>query len=477
MNDALWTGLEILGALGARAHGGLPDTISGVSIDTRTIAPGDLFCALAGNRDGHEFVADALAKGAAAALVDEAHFEALSHLGPLLVVPDVLEAMRAAARAARARTKARIVAVTGSVGKTGTKEALRLALGKQGRTHAAVASYNNHWGVPLTLMRMPRDSDFGIFEIGMSAPGEIAALVELVRPHAAIVTTVEPVHLEFFPSVEAIADAKGEIFSAIEPGGAAIINRDNPHFERLKLHAAASSAGSLVSFGEHEEADVRAERIILKSDMTIVEARVFGEAITYRLGSPGRHVALNSLAVMAAVKALGADIALAGLGLGDLAPIAGRGERTLMKGPGGTITLVDESFNANPASMRAAINTLCEADVGLRGRRIAVLADMLELGPDGPALHRALGEFVAESGVNLVFACGPLMKNLWQALPPEMRGRYAQTPAELEPELFGELRGGDVVMVKGSKSTYVSRIVTTLKERYPREAAHAEADM
>src|SRR5690606_20989392 len=272
MNDALWTGLEILGALGARAHGGLPDAISGVSIDTRTLAPGDLFCALAGNRDGHEFVADALAGGAAAALVDEAHFDALSHLGPLLVVPDVLEAMRAAARAARARSGAQIVAVTGSVGTTGTKEALRLALGKQGRTHAAVAAYNNHWGVPLTLMRMPRDSAYGIFEIGMSAPGEIAALVELVRPHAAIVTTVEPVHLEFFPSVEAIADAKGEIFSAIEPGGAAIINRDNPHFERLKLHAAASSAGSLVSFGEHEEADVRAERIILKSDMTIVEA-------------------------------------------------------------------------------------------------------------------------------------------------------------------------------------------------------------
>lgn len=468
MTQPLWTGLELLTALRARAHGGLPDAVHGASIDTRTLEPGDVFFAIKGERDGHEFVADALAKGAAAAVVDEAHADALQHLGPLLVVDDVLAAMGEAGRAARARaTDARIVAVTGSVGKTGTKEALRLALGGQGATHASVASYNNHWGVPLTLARMPRDSAFGIFEIGMSAAGEILPLTGMVRPQVAIITTVEPVHLEFFPSVAAIADAKGEIFDGLEPGGTAVINRDNPHFERLRAHAAASPAGRIVTFGEHDEADVRAERIIERADLSVVEARIFGTPVVYRVGNPGRHIALNSLSVLAAVHALGADLAVAALALGQLAAPVGRGERTVLGAGGGEILLIDESFNANPASMRAALANLGQTATGPRGRRIAVLADMLELGPDGPALHRGLAAAVGESRADLVFAAGPLMQNLWQALPAECHGGYAETAAGLEEAVLAALRPGDVVMIKGSKATRVSRIVATLKSRFP----------
>ncbi|MDJ1158615.1 UDP-N-acetylmuramoylalanyl-D-glutamyl-2,6-diaminopimelate--D-alanyl-D-alanine ligase [Chelatococcus sp. SYSU_G07232] len=476
MTQPLWTGLELLTVLSARAHGGLPDEVGGASIDTRTLMPGDLFFAIKGEaRDGHDFVADALANGAAAAVVDEAHAGELKHLGPLFVVDDVLAAMMAAGRAARARSEARIVAVTGSAGKTGTKEALRLALGRQGRTHASVASYNNHWGVPLTLARMPRDCAYGIFEIGMNAPGEILPLTRQVRPQVAIVTTVEPVHLAFFPSVAAIADAKGEVFQGLEPGGTAILNRDNPQFERLKAHAAASPAGRVVSFGVHEEADVRAQRIITQPDLSIVEARVFGLPVTYRLGSPGRHIALNSLSVLAAVHVLGADLAIAALSLGQLEAPVGRGERTRLSLAGGDIVLIDESFNANPASMRAALANLGQTAPGHRGRRIAVLADMLELGQEGPALHRDLAEAVEENGIDLIFAAGPLMRELWQALPGERRGGYAGTAADLEPMVIEALRGGDAVMVKGSKATKVSRIVATLKDRFPAASRPLEA--
>src|SRR4051812_29037090 len=298
MTMPLWTSDEIASATGGRVSGF--SAASGASIDTRTLQPGDLFFAIEGEaRDGHDFVRAALEKGAAAAIVSENRAASFEGQGGLVAVPDVLEAMRRLGLAARSRVQAKIVAITGSVGKTGTKEAMRIAFSRQGATHASVASYNNHWGVPLTLARMPRDTEFGVFEIGMNHPGEILPLTAMVRPQVAVITTVEPVHIEFFRSIWAIADAKGEIFSGLDPGGTAVINRDNPYFERMRAHASASPAGRILTFGEHADADIRAERIVTKPDASMVEARVLGKPLTYRVGTPGRHVAMNSLSVLA----------------------------------------------------------------------------------------------------------------------------------------------------------------------------------
>ena len=463
MSEALWRPEELRAATEARLVGPIGEA-SGVSIDTRTLGEGDLFFAIEGEaRDGHDFVRAALAKGAAAAFVAGDRADEFAGAGPLAVVPDVLDALRNLGRAARRRSRAGIVAVTGSVGKTGTKEAVRLGFSRLGRTHASVASYNNHWGVPLTLARLPRDAAFGVFEIGMNHPGEIAPLTAQVRPHVAVITTVEPVHIEYFRSVAAIADAKGEIFAGLEPGGAAILNRDNPHYERLRAHALASPAGRIVSFGEHPEADVRAGRIVLRSDVSYVEARVFGLPVAYRLGSPGRHVALNSLAVLSAVYVLGGNQSEAAAALAGLQPPVGRGERTVLLAPDGPFTLVDESYNANPASIRAALANLAAVEPGEGGRRIAVLGDMLELGPEGPAQHRALAEAVEAAGAHAVFTVGPLMRNLIEALPAGLRAGHADAADDLEAAVLDAVRSGDVVMVKGSRGIWVSRIVAALK--------------
>jgi UDP-N-acetylmuramoyl-tripeptide--D-alanyl-D-alanine ligase len=473
MTAPLWTPHDLVAATGGRLLGDMSPA-TGVSIDTRTLAPGDLFFAIKGDvHDGHGFVRQALHKGAAAAVVSQERAAEFDGAGTLLVVADVLAAMAALGIAARARSGAKIVAVTGSVGKTGTKEALRLAFERLGPTHASVASYNNHWGVPLTLARMPAEAAYGVFEIGMNHAGEIAPLTRMVRPHVAIITTVEPVHIEFFPSLAAIADAKGEIFAGIEAGGVAVLNRDNPQFERVRAHALASQAGSILTFGEHQDADVRAERMVLNADGSAVEARVLGEPVMYRLGAPGRHVVMNSLGVLAAIKAVGGDLALGALALSDLTAPAGRGERIALQARDGAFTVVDEAFNANPASMRAALANLAAARPGARGRRLAVLGDMLELGPTGPGLHRDLADAVAASGADLVFAAGPLMKNLVEELPPDRRGGYAASAAEIEEAVLGSVRAGDVVMVKGSKGILVSRIVKALKDRYPPAGAAA----
>ncbi len=466
MSTPLWAPEEIVAATGARLSGDVKPA-TGASIDTRTLQAGDLFFAIAGEaRDGHAFVRDALAKGAAAAVIAEERAAEFESAGPLVVASDVLNALRRLGIAARRRTDARIVAVTGSVGKTGTKEALRLVLARFGATHASVASYNNHWGVPLTLARMPRDSAFGVFEIGMNHAGEIAPLTRMVRPHVALITTVEPVHIEYFHSIWGIADAKGEIFSGVEPGGVAVVNRDNPFYERLRAHAAASPAGRILTFGEHADADVRAERIILKPEGSIIEARLFGKPLTFRVGMPGRHIALNSLGVLAACRALGIDLAGAARALADLTPPSGRGARTVLTVDGGAITLIDESYNANPASMRAALATLGGAEPGPHGRRIAVLGDMLELGPDSPALHRALAEPIAAHGIDRVFTAGTLMESLWAALPPDRRGGAAPTAVDLKQAVVADVRPGDIVMVKGSNSIRMALIVQALRERY-----------
>lgn len=472
----LWTGADARDAAGATAHGTLPERITGVSIDTRTLEPGDLFVAIVGdNNDGHDYVAQAFAKGAAAALVSHERAPALAGYGPLLAVEETLAGLERLGRAARARSAAKIVAITGSVGKTGSKEALRLVLERQGRTHASAASYNNHWGVPLTLARMPADTEYGVFEIGMNHAGEIAPLTRMVRPHVAIVTTVEAVHIENFRDVRGIADAKGEIFLGLEPGGVAIVNRDNPHHDRLVALASATRAGRIVSFGESEGADVRAERILAKADLSIVDARVLGQRITYRVGMAGRHIATNSLALLGAAHALGVDLALAALALGDLTPPVGRGARSEHAMIGGTLTLVDESYNANPTSVRAALETLGQMELPWRGRRIAILGDMLELGPEGPKAHRDLAGVALGAGIDLVFTCGPLMKGLHGALPPERRGNWAETSDALAPHVLNALRPGDVVMVKGSRGLRTERIVKAIQERYSEAAAPVAA--
>ena len=464
----LWSHADAMAGLGASLTGPAPTGITGMSIDTRTLEPGDLFFALQGEaRDGHAFVEAALGKGAAAAVVTAPNVAALKGFGALYVVDDVLAAMERLGRAARTRMRGRVVAVTGSVGKTSTKEALRHVLSRQGATHASVASYNNHWGVPLTLARMPAATQYGVFEIGMNHPFEILPLTAMVRPEVAIITTVEPVHLEHFRSISAIADAKGEIFAGLMPGGTAIINRDNPEFARMKAHAMASPAGRIISFGEHDEADVRLLKLALSADRSVVAARVLGKEVNLQVGAPGKHMAMNALAVMAASEAVGADLALTALGLADLAAGSGRGQRSSLCAPGGDFTLLDESYNANPASMRAALALLAQLPVGLRGRRIAVLGDMLELGPSGPEMHRSLVQAIAENAIDLVFASGPLMRNLWQALPADCRGAYAETSAELQPAILETMMAGDAIMIKGSLGSRMGPIVTALKSRYP----------
>ncbi|MGA4554355.1 UDP-N-acetylmuramoylalanyl-D-glutamyl-2,6-diaminopimelate--D-alanyl-D-alanine ligase [Methylorubrum aminovorans] len=482
MSDApLWTPAALEAATGGRLIG-TPRAVTGASIDTRSLEPGDLFFAIRGEaRDGHDFVPAALGKGAGAAVVTAARAEEVEGAGPVLAVPGegddpVLEAMRRLGLAARARTEAAIVAVTGSVGKTGTKEALRHVLSAQGATHASVASYNNHWGVPLTLARMPEDSRFGVFEIGMNHGAEILPLTAMVRPDVALITTVEPVHIEHFRSLSAIADAKGEIFSGLKPGGVAVINRDNPNYERLLAHAHASRAGRVVTFGEHASADVCAHRILLRPDVSVVDATVMGVPVTYQLGTPGRHVAMNSLGVLACIHALGADLARAALSLASLKPPVGRGERTALRIEDGEAFLIDESYNANPASIRAALATLAGIDTGPKGRRIAVLGDMKELGAAGEALHRELADAVAANGIDRVFAVGPLMAHLFEALPMPVRGTAGLTAEDVTDAVLATLRPGDAVMVKGSNSMRMVRIVEAVKARYavapdPREVA------
>ena len=470
MSEPLWTLGEIAAATRGACLGAAGTPVSGFSIDSRALAPGEGFVAIRGpNRDGHAFVAAALDQGAACAIVDNSFPP--NDEEKLVRVGDTLEALNDLGRAARARARdTLVIAVTGSAGKTGTKEALRLALAPSGSVHASAKSFNNHWGVPLSLANMPKATRFGVFEIGMNHPGEIAALVPLVKPQIAIVTTVAPVHLGFFRSVEEIANAKAEIFGGLIPGGVAIINRDIPYFERLKAHALEHGA-RIVGFGESEHADARLERVELLADDSNVAAELFGEPFTYRLGAPGRHLVQNSLAVLAAAKLAGADLALAAKALEKLHAGPGRGARILIDG--GRMAIVDESYNANPASMRAALAMLSLLPRCDFPRRVAVLGDMLELGPEGPRLHAELAEVVDGAGVDVVFACGELMKSLYEALPASRRGAYAKTSEELAPKLVEAVGPGDAIVVKGSLGSRMAPLVEALKRQFGAGAASA----
>jgi len=470
MTGALWASEDVVAATGGAASGGAW-AADGISIDSRTVKDGDLFVAIAGpNHDGHAFVADAIRNGAVAALV-RADFVSQKN-APLVAVDDPLGALRKLGAAARARMDGKVIAVTGSVGKTGTKEALRASLARRASTHASAASFNNHWGVPLSLARMPADTAFGVFEIGMNHAGEITPLSQLVRPHVAIVTTVEPVHLEFFDSVTAIADAKAEIFAGLEPDGTAIINRDNPHYERLAETARAAGAGRIVGFGKAEAAEARLIKASMHATCSCISADICGQAMTYKVGAPGAHWVMNSLAVLAAVAAVDGDLGLAGLALAELAPPEGRGQRTEILLRDGAILLIDESYNANPASMRAAIELLGGAQVTGEGRRIAVLGDMLEMGAESSAFHADLAPAVEAARVDAVFCCGPHMKALADALPVATLGAWAEDSAALADDVIAAVRPGDVVMVKGSLGSRMTSVVQALKalDRTPRRA-------
>jgi len=466
---ALWTIDAMASAMSAERQGPLPPSVSGLSIDSRSIAPGEAFFAIHGDRrDGHEFVPAALAAKAALAIVAADRRAQLPSDAPLLAVPDVLASLRDLASAARARIQGKVIGVTGSVGKTGTKEALRLALSKDGETHASVASYNNHWGVPLSLARCPSSARYAVLEMGMNHVGEIAPLSRLARPDVAIVTTIAPVHLEFFGSLAKIADAKAEIFVGVPPGGAAVINRDIAQFAQLQRRAKDAGIARVISFGEHAKADARLVKCALHARCSTVEAQILGTRLTYKIGAPGRHIVMNSLAVLAAAELVGADLALAALALAELQPAAGRGAPITIELPGGPALVLDESYNANPASVAAALAVLGSSPIGPQGRRIAVLGDMLELGPDGPALHRGLAESVIANAVDLVFCCGPLMRALWQALPASRRGGYAEDSTALEAQVVPAVRAGDAVMVKGSLGSRMAPIVKALQRNYPR---------
>lgn len=466
--EALWTAEELVAATGGRLTQPLTRTVQAVSIDSRSIAEGDLFVAIKGDKmDGHDFAAKALQSGAGVAMVSRTTPD-MESAGPLLVVADdPLRGLENLGRAARARSNAQIIAVTGSVGKTSTKEMLHVALTASGETHASAASFNNHWGVPLTLARFPRSAAFGVFEIGMNHSGEITPLVGMVRPHVAIVTTVAASHLGHFNSLDEIAEAKAEIFSGVVPGGAAIINRDIPHFDMLAAAARACGITRIYNFGKHDSADICLERVALHPTCCCITASVFGEQVIYKLGLPGEHMAINSLTVLAAAKLAGADLARAALALSDAKPAKGRGVQQSLQMPDGELLLIDESYNANPASVRAALALLATAKPGRGGRRIAVLGDMLELGESGPALHAGLSEALDSARVDVLYAAGPLMAHLWNATPKGRRGAHADASEQLKDVLLSSLRAGDVVMVKGSLGSRMGPLVEAMKAQWP----------
>jgi UDP-N-acetylmuramoyl-tripeptide--D-alanyl-D-alanine ligase len=462
----LWRVAEAAAAAGGASP--IDWTATGVSIDTRSLVAGDLFVALHGpDRDGHDFVAAAFERGAAAAMVDRP-LPDLPPMAPVLRVADTLRGLIGLGAAARNRTGAKIIAVTGSVGKTGTKEALRLALAACGATFASAGGLNNHWGVPLSLACMPPVAGHGIFELGMNHPGEIAVLTRQVRPHVAVVTTVEPVHLGFFPSIEAIADAKGEIFLGLEPGGVAVLNCDNPHYRRLAAIAERAGVGEIIDFGTDPSAKVRLVDCILGQDGSVVEAALTGTVLRFRLQVPGRHWVMNALAVLAGVRAVGADVERAAAALAELEAMPGRGRRQRLAWRGGVLTLIDESYNASPAAMRAAIAVLGATAPASGARRVAVLGDMLELGEAAEDFHRDLAESLLAARVDRVFLVGTIMGALHEALPGFMRGGLCRTVDQAIPLLLASLLPGDVVAVKGSRIMGLDRIVDELRARATR---------
>ena len=460
---ALWTSTEAATAVnGTTIHDW---TATGVSIDSRTVEPGDLFIAIRGpNTDGHCYAGDALSNGAVAAMVDSDWAGAQTETDlPLLIVEDTMDGLNALARTARTRGAARVAAVTGSVGKTSTKDALAHVLSAQGPTAATRGNLNNQWGLPLSMARMPAESAYGVFELGMNHPGELTPLSRLLSPDVAVITTVESVHLEFFASEEAIADAKAEIFAGLDAGGAAVLNADNRHFERLRKHALEAGVGRVLSFGEHEDVDCRLIDWRIDDGGNRVEADIEGRRVSFRTGAPGRHWAMIGVTVLGTALLLGADVDKAAEALAGIQAPKGRGTQHQVVLPGGrSFTVIDESYNASPASMRAAFAVLGAMQPAPGGRRIAVLGDMLELGADSQELHADLAADLQRRGVDLVFASGPNMARLFEALPRAMRGLHAAESDGLVGPVTGAVRPGDIVTVKGSLGSRMAPVVDAL---------------
>lgn len=461
--SVLWNSRDAAQATGGRALA--PFEASGLSIDTRSLQAGDLFIALTDQRDGHDFVANALAKGAAGALVSRIP-EGVEETAPLLLVDDVQSALEALGRAARTRTQAKVVAVTGSVGKTSTKEMLRVALAGQGKVHAAEKSFNNHWGVPLTLARCPQNAAFAVIEIGMNHPGEIAPLAKLAAPDVAIVTNVAAVHLEAFDDIDGIAHEKASIFQGLRAGGTAVLNNDLPNTAVL-LKAAEQANARILRFGAQDLSNPRLREASVGDAETRISLTFNGDDLDLTLGVPGGHFAMNALAVLAAVQAVGGNVAQSAKALETWRPPAGRGTRERVDVPawdGLGFLLIDDAYNANPTSVRASLGVLAAAKVVNTGKRVAVLGDMLELGPTSAQLHAELAALEAIERLDQIHCVGPQMKTLWDALPETKRGKFtlqSNEMADLLPKLIGP---DDVVMAKGSLGSKLGIVVDALRE-------------
>lgn len=469
----LWNGTDVIAAVSGKAET-VDWTAAGVSIDSRSLAPGDLFIAIVGPvHDGHKFASAALERGAAALLLSRIPDD-LPKDANVILVEDTQKALEDLGRFARQRSKAQIVAVTGSVGKTGSKESLLHILSRQGKTHASIGSFNNHWGVPLSLSRMPQDAKYGVFELGMNHPGELGPLSRMVRPHVALITTIEAVHLEFFSDVEAIARAKAEIFEGLTSSGSVILNGDNSYGGLLKSIAVNRGITHILTFGEKSEADIRLTDFTLYPDHSEVAVKIASHEVFFRLGVSGRHWISNILGVLGAVSELGGDIEKAAAALADLQSPKGRGARHMVPCPGGSYMVVDESYNASPASMRASLEVLHNLYPDGRGRRIAVLGDMLELGEKSADIHRSLKADVCAAEVDLLFTCGPNMAQLSASMPSSVTTHHQATSDLLIEPLLGAVGPGDIVLIKGSLGSKMRIPLDALLDRHPAAIAANE---
>lgn len=477
MKKPLWTSVEAAEA--TQCIVSMPFNAEGVSIDTRTLQKGDLFVALKGeNLDGHNYIEAAFKNGAAAAMVQKG-FATAKPEWPLLYVDDTTKGLEGLGRAARQRSKGKIIGVAGSVGKTGTKELLYTILSASGKTHASKKSFNNHWGVPLSLSNLPADAKFGVFEIGMNHAGEIALLTDQARPHITIITTIDREHVEFFENgLEGIADANAEIFLGMDKNGIAILNRDNAWFDHLAAKAKKQGVGTIIGFGEDEDAEAKLIDCALHSDSSRVTADIMGERVKYKINIPGRHIVTNSLGALAVAKAAGAELQKSVAALEKAEAVLGRGNRhsVIIEEGQPAITVIDESYNANPASMQAAFGVLEMCTPSANGRRIAVLGDMLELGRDGPKFHAELANPFLKSQAQMLFCCGPLMDALYQSIPEPWRGGQASDSRALAEKLIPVIQPGDVILVKGSagsKMGYVVNALQTMPKRKSKEQGNA----
>jgi len=469
-SNIIWTAKEAIKATGGKAS--VDWNVTGISIDSRTVQKGDLFIALQGEfGDGHAHVKDALSKGAVVAVVSK-EIEDVSH-DQLLIVDDTLQAMEKLASGARERTAAKIIGITGSVGKTGTKEMLSHILQEQGQTHCSIKSYNNHWGVPYSLGSMHAGADYGVFEMGMNNPNEITPLSQMVKPDVAIITTIAPVHIgNFTNGLDGIIEAKSEIFDGVKEGSSAVLNHDIESFEILKNKAEAKGL-KVFSFGEKKGASAQLLDCLEAANGTRVKARIIDEDVSYSLQIPGKHIAMNSLSVLLAVKLVGGDVQKAAKALEKQQAIIGRGKREYIESgeQDNPITLIDESYNASPSAMSAAFKVLALVDPGRGGRRIAVLGDMLELGEKSDEFHQDLALPIKAANIDLVYTCGKHMKKLHERLPANQRGVHKETSKELSQIVPDVLTPGDVVMVKGSLGSKMGLIVEALRA-FPDKIIH-----